>query len=242
MASTSELYGKVQEVPQSEKTPFYLPQALIDWDRPIVRVNGEDITFPRRATVSSFGAGGSNAHLIIEEYIPPKAEISRAASATSPQIVVFSAATSERLEVVAQKMLEYIEQNVSISLTNFAYTLQVGREAMAYRLAMVVRDRDELISGLKGYLKHIREIEKSEFIIPVFTSDMEDKLMSNTGPLDENHSLFRQKADEFDAVASEILGLSLVTTIYDPDKVKGDSFDQVRISSLAIIMIEYGGA
>ncbi len=56
----------------------------------------------------------------------------------------------------------------------------------------------------------------------------------------ENHSLFRQKVDEFDAVASEILGLSLVTKIYDPDKGKGADFDQVRISSLAIIMMEYG--
>ncbi len=54
----------------------------------------------------------------------------------------------------------------------------------------------------------------------------------------ENHSLFRQKVDEFDAVASEIIGLSLVTTIYDPDKGKGANFDQVRVSSLAIIMIE----
>ncbi|MEO0844544.1 MAG: polyketide synthase, partial [Cyanobacteria bacterium J06643_5] len=51
-----------------ENSPFYVNQELRDWDS-----NGT----PRRAAVSSFGMGGTNAHLILEEnHTPPAAPLS----------------------------------------------------------------------------------------------------------------------------------------------------------------------
>ncbi|WP_369751182.1 SDR family NAD(P)-dependent oxidoreductase [Brevibacillus sp. BC25] len=156
------------------ETPFYLQKDRQKWDRPVVRINGEEREVPRRATISSFGAGGSNAHLILEEYIPPQTEMKSISSATSPQIVVFSAKNAERLRAVAQQMLVFAKQQ-AISLADFAYTLQLKREAMECRLAMVVQDRDELLHGLQTYLEAVEHGSEPTASIPIYTGDLEEE-------------------------------------------------------------------
>ncbi len=51
-------------------SPFVVQHKLAEWKRPVAALDGETREYPRIAGVSSFGAGGSNAHLIIQE--PPE--------------------------------------------------------------------------------------------------------------------------------------------------------------------------
>ncbi|WGV58343.1 SDR family NAD(P)-dependent oxidoreductase [Brevibacillus brevis] len=155
------------------ETPFYLQKARQKWERPVLRINGEEREVPRRATISSFGAGGSNAHLILEEYIPVQTEMKSISADTSPQIVVFSAKNAERLGAVAKQMLAFAQQQ-AFSLADFAYTLQVKREAMECRLAMVVQDRDELVHGLQAYLEAVELGSEPTATIPIYTGDLEE--------------------------------------------------------------------
>jgi 3-oxoacyl-(acyl-carrier-protein) synthase/acyl carrier protein len=152
-----------------DNTPFYLQRELQEWNRPVVKIDGDEREFPRRATVSSFGAGGANAHLIIEEYIPAQEETMHARySPSTPQIVVFSAKNPDQLMVVVQQMLDFTELHKDFSLPDFAYTLQVGRAAMESRLAMIVNNQDELIRGMKEYLS-----KKAEVFIPTYVGNLE---------------------------------------------------------------------
>lgn len=137
-------------------TPFSVQQHLATWERPVIRENGQDVHAPRRAGISSFGAGGANAHVLLEEYLPPAVPESLQLD-TSPQLVVLSARNEERLRAYAMKMLKYLrkqqmEPDPAFTLSRFAYTLQVGREAMAERLALVASSEKELIDQLNGYL------------------------------------------------------------------------------------------
>src|SRR5205085_5379786 len=52
-------------------SPFVVQQELTRWSTPLLRDEEGEYTGPRRAAVSSFGAGGANAHLLIEEYVAP---------------------------------------------------------------------------------------------------------------------------------------------------------------------------
>jgi polyketide synthase PksN len=53
------------------QTPFVVQQELAPWPRPVLDIGGVKREYPRIAGISSFGAGGANAHVVIEEYREP---------------------------------------------------------------------------------------------------------------------------------------------------------------------------
>jgi polyketide synthase PksN len=164
---------------QLKDSPFYIVQESEEW---VALRNSQGKELPRRAGVSSFGFGGANAHVIIEEYIPEDQErkdikITR----QNPAMIVLSAKNEERLKEQAQRLLEAIrEQEFSDgSLADMAYTLQVGREAMEERLAVLVASIEELEEKLEGFVKGQEDIEElyrgqvkqNKETVAVFTAD-----------------------------------------------------------------------
>jgi acyl transferase domain-containing protein len=119
-------------------TPFYIVDKLTPWEAP----TGEDGShMPRIAGVSSFGFGGVNAHVVLEEYTPARRE--SADAAREPQLILLSAKNEDRLKAYAQSMRAYLEKH-EVELTDFAYTLQVGRDEMPERLAFVASSAEDL--------------------------------------------------------------------------------------------------
>lgn len=86
-------------------SPFYLQHACTEWEEPRFFQQGKEIRYPRRAAISSFGAGGANAHLVVEEFrLPKETEPSR-----EPHIFVLSAKNEERLRMYAAEMLKFLQ-------------------------------------------------------------------------------------------------------------------------------------
>jgi acyl transferase domain-containing protein/acyl carrier protein/SAM-dependent methyltransferase len=143
-------------------TPFMVQQELREWKRPKVNMNGTEKEFPRTAGISSFGAGGANAHIIVQEYIPQTDGYSDKTSDTNKYaIVVLSAKNEDRLTARARQLLDAIkiQKLENSSLMDLAYTLQVGREPMEERLALMVNSIEELSNKLEAFLKGNEEIE-----------------------------------------------------------------------------------
>lgn len=127
-------------------SPFVVNQSLRSWEQPVV----EGATLPRIAGVSSFGAGGSNAHLIVEEYLQP---ITAAHAQEAVEVIVpLSARTADQLRMKARDLLEFVRDSPP-PLVSIAYTLQVGREAMEERLCILATSVEALADKLQAYLE-----------------------------------------------------------------------------------------
>ncbi|WP_267116435.1 non-ribosomal peptide synthetase [Xanthomonas sacchari] len=133
------------------RTPFVLQHEVKPWQRPR-RHDGSTVL--RTATVSSFGAGGANAFLIVQEPAECAAPASSRVSLRipgSPALIVLSARRADRLAEYAKRLLAVLEQGrfSEEDLPAIAATLQLGREAMEHRLAFVALSMADLVDGLR---------------------------------------------------------------------------------------------
>lgn len=137
-----------------ENTPFYVQHTLEEWKRPLVNVNGVTREYPRIAGISAFGAGGANAHVVIEEYIPKEEVQPIVVTEENSAVILLSAKNKERLRFVAERLLAHIEKaGTEEDLASLAYTLQVGREAMEERLGFMVSSLEMLKEKLRCYVE-----------------------------------------------------------------------------------------
>ncbi len=140
-----------------DSTPFKVQVKTEAWNRPVI--DGREV--PRRAGISSFGAGGANAHIIVEEYIKDKQRVTMEVSVSSPAMVILSGRDENRLKEYAAQLLAVINEG-GISkdqLDDMAYTLQIGREAMEARLGILAFNLEDLAEKLKAYLEERKDIE-----------------------------------------------------------------------------------
>ena len=149
---------------QFEQTPFQVQRTLQDWPRR--QLQGSPLREAlRRAGISSFGAGGANAHLILEEYAEAP---SPAGPAPGTELIVLSAKNRERLQEYAVRLQRCLEARPAVerpsegappTLGDMAYTLQTGREAFDERLAILAGSAEELLDKLKGFVEGRKDLE-----------------------------------------------------------------------------------
>ncbi|ATL33041.1 type I polyketide synthase [Streptomyces formicae] len=96
---------------------------------------------PRRAGVSAFGIGGTNAHVILEEAPDDRAEIPRRASSTWSAPWLLSAADAPALRAQARRLASHVADGTRVLTADVARSLTVSRSALAHR-ALVPADDD----------------------------------------------------------------------------------------------------
>ncbi|MBO8196253.1 methyltransferase, partial [Streptomyces oryzae] len=122
-----------------DKLPFELSDTPVPWEPPSVHGQRQ----PRRAGITGIGAGGANAHVVVEE--APETE---AGPGAGPALFVLSARTREQLAASADNWIGFLRGHPDLDLARVAYTSQVGREPMRFRLALVAESLAEVVDGL----------------------------------------------------------------------------------------------
>ncbi len=129
-------------------TPFQIAQSASEWSV----VPGQ----ARVAGVSSFGFGGVNAHVILEEYLEQSVTPKQASEseANRSHILTVSAKNEDRLQAYVSELLSFAndENLADTDLRDIAYTLQIGRTEMPERVAFVVGSLAEWREQLRDFL------------------------------------------------------------------------------------------
>ncbi|HEX5338886.1 MAG TPA: beta-ketoacyl synthase N-terminal-like domain-containing protein, partial [Gallionella sp.] len=88
---------------------FYVQKELAEWKRPSVMRDGRLIEFPRTAAITAIGAGGSNAHLIVQEY----ERTAESQPVQGEHLIVLSARNAKGLKAYAEALAAFLSNETS---------------------------------------------------------------------------------------------------------------------------------
>jgi amino acid adenylation domain-containing protein len=213
-------------------SPFYVNKERTDWAP-------QDA--PRRAGVSAFGVGGTNAHVVLEQAPPQPA----APSVRAAQLLVLSARTETALDRATDNLAEHLKSHSDANLEDVAWTLQAGRRAFPCRRTAVARDVTEAIAALrqrdrKGVQTRLQPGENPEvyFLFPGQGSQY-----PNMGrEIYETEPIFRGAVDRCAEILRPHLGADLRKLLYPPDGASDEAKRRVTdtiVAQPAIFTIEY---
>lgn len=215
-----------------QDSPFFVNGTLRPWER---------TDEPRRAGISSFGIGGTNAHLIVEE-APATQE---SGDSRAVQLLLLSAKTQTALESATANLAAHLEQHAEADLADVAYTLQVGRRAFQHRRIVVCRERVEAVAALRGgdaaqVSTNLCELRSRPI---AFSFPGQGTQYVNMGlELYRNEQAFSEAVDRCAEILRPHLGLDLRTVLYPPTgatEAAQERLTQTDLAQTSLFVIEY---
>ncbi|SHJ63210.1 Ketoacyl-synthetase C-terminal extension [Clostridium cavendishii DSM 21758] len=122
-----------------ENSPVYVNTKLSEW-RPECNI--------LRGGVSAFGFGGTNCHVTIEE--PPVIRKDRKVNdIDSFEVLTISANSKESLKQLVLEYNDFFKRQIDFNLKDVCYTANTGRGHYKFNIAMILKDKEDLLSKLE---------------------------------------------------------------------------------------------
>jgi acyl transferase domain-containing protein len=216
------------------QSPFYVADKLLPWPASEI---------PRRAGISSFGVGGTNAHLVLEEAPPVTPTVD-----LMPQLFVLSAKTAPALEAVTTRFANHLRFNPKLSVTDAACTLQTGRHAFRHRRAWICKngaDAIEVLEQRKPAKLHTADTQNQKGSVAFLFPGQGAQQLDMGREMYDTHPLFRAQVDLCCEKLLPELGLDLRDILHpvDSDRIEAaDRLVQTSFTQPALFVIEYAYA
>jgi len=236
-----------------ENSPFFVNTKLIEWKS---NADTDGTPIPRRAGVTSLGMGGTNAHVILEEFsagtgrlVPlPDAHLSR-----EYQLILLSAKTNTALENKTQQLSEYItnQEKNGFNTADAAYTLSLGRRDFNQRRFLICP-----YPGLEETINTLRELTPG-LVFDSFCETLNRPVIfmfpgQGTQYVDmckelyEKEPVFRENIDKCAEIFIPRLEIDLREVVFhkpgDDIEENAAKLSQTRITQSALFMVEYAAA
>ena len=187
---------------------FEKPNPQLDLDRSQFYVNTETMAWkqtPRLAGVSSFGIGGTNAHVILAE-----APLGETPSRSRPwQVLTLSARSESALERRGADLANAMRERPDFHLADIAFTLNAGRRDFAFRRSFVCANAQDAITALNSSKeKPVRAIAQERPVIFLFPG--QGKAYTDLGyDLYRDEPRFREEVDSCCSQLVPLIGADL---------------------------------
>ncbi len=210
-------------------TPFIVGTEARPWN---------STSHPRRAAVSAFGFGGSNAHMVLEAP-PARPESTRAGRR---HLLVVSARTDRAVRRRLRDLQAYLDDHPAVSRADVAHTLRAGRQAFAHRAALVVNEEapaapfgeDCVVSGVA--------VSSDRPVVFLFPGQGAQRPGTGHG-LYAAEAVYRETVDHCAAILEPELGLDIRTLLHpvsaEAEAAAHDALRQTRQAQPALFTVAY---
>lgn len=215
-------------------SPFYVNTRPSPW---------KTGTAPLRAAVSSFGIGGTNVHVILEEAPPVQTE-ANAAHENKYRLLLWSAKTPTALDKMNENMAGFLRDNPGVNMDDVAYTLATGRHPFPFRRMMVCRTPGEAAAALtdtdSAKVRTAAVREDKNRVVFMFSGQGSQYVNMASG-LYRSEPVFRETLDQCGEILKPMLGFDIRDVLYtrgDPEEAAG-KLNHVLYSGPIKFSVEY---
>jgi phthiocerol/phenolphthiocerol synthesis type-I polyketide synthase E len=243
-------YQKANPNIDFENSPFFVNAELTEWE--------SNESHPRRAGISSFGIGGTNAHIILEESPEEQHRESESFTCLPPlYLILLSANTKNSLQKRIHQFADFFKHHPKLNLSDVAYTLQLGRKHFPYKHRVVGSDVNEIAEKLQALEKDEKwnPQENDQEHHAVFMFPGQGSQYVNMGlDLYKSEPVFREEINRCFEILRNIVDDDIKTILYPPleqsdpekcsEKINHTEFTQPILFifeySLAKLLISWG--
>ena len=208
---------------QLSRTPFYITSNNSQF---------RSLEGKRRAGISSFGVGGTNAHVIIENYTNESSINSK--SRSTPALFKLSAKTQAQLEIMQTNLLKFLAKTDESSWQSVSYTLDTGRKEYKFRSSIVLTEKIDL---QKPFWKNNSGVSKASSQLHFMFPGQGSHYAEMGRGLYESSEVFKIHFDECCSIIKPFINANLKEIIFNVDS--SEYLKNTIYSQPAIFIIEY---
>ncbi|MEM8673192.1 MAG: beta-ketoacyl synthase N-terminal-like domain-containing protein [Cyanobacteria bacterium P01_G01_bin.67] len=200
----------------------------------------------RFAAVNSYGASGTNAHIVLEES-PLQKSISVSPQTERPlHVLTLSAKTDEALKNLAQQYKKHITDYPNLALENVCFTANTGRLHFQHRLSIIVHSCPQLREKLSAFLAGQEVLGIFQGQVPsinqpkigfLFT-DQDSPWVGKGSQLYATQPLFRQTLDHCAEILGSYLEKPLLSFLF-PELSGTSPLNEPTYGQPALFALEY---
>lgn len=213
-----------------QNSPFIVNDQLRAWD----------YEGARRAGVSSFGVGGTNVHVVLEEYQnqPPSPPVGE-----QPQVALinWSAKSETAVDAYAQKLRDFLVNHPDVSIHDIGHTLRTTRADFNWRTSIAATDPADLLAQLESAGWQKANVKDTNPNIAFMFPGQGAQYVGMGYQLYQHEEVFRSAVDECAELLALDTGEDIRGVIYanSEDPAAADKLKNTFYTQPALFVTEY---
>lgn len=214
-------------------SPFFVNTKTRVWDRR----DGA----PRRALVNSFGVGGTNACLILEE--PPHQGGHE--SERDYDLLFVSAHHKDSLQAYCEQIRAHLEDHPATNLNALAHTSRTARRAMKYKAAIPFKNKVDLLARLQNGVAPTARAKTSSKELVLMFPGQGNQFVNMGVELYRENPVFRESIDRCAGLLNPLLDMDIREVLYPSENDRERAAGLIGLTYItqpAIFMVSYAVA